>query len=326
MKGKMKVLVAGAGGFIGGHLTKRLLNDGFEVVAVDKKPFLNWYQVFESSSNYCLDLSNPVDCDFSVAGVDLVFNLAADMGGMGFIEKNKALCMLSVLINTNLLISSKNAGVKKYFFASSACVYASAHQNLNIDKTISLKEKDAYPADPEDGYGWEKLFSERRCRHFYEDFQMEVRIARYHNVYGPFGTFYGGREKAPAAAIRKVLDFKSGKSKQIEIWGDGEQLRSFTYIDDCIEGTIKLMNSNVRNPMNIGSSETVSIKELYDYASNSCDVNNPSYIFNLNEPIGVRGRSSNNEYCLAELNWEPQIKLQNGIKKTADWIKSQQSR
>ena len=205
----MRAVVAGAGGFIGGHLTKKLLDQGFEVTAVDKKEIKDWYQVFDKANNSSLDLSESRNCEQAVEGCDWVFNLAADMGGMGFIEKNKALCMISVLINTNLLVASKKVGVKKYFFASSACVYASQYQNFNVDKNISLKEINAYPADPEDGYGWEKLFSERMCRHFFEDFDFEVRVARYHNVYGPYGTYYGGREKAPSAAIRKILEFKN---------------------------------------------------------------------------------------------------------------------
>ena len=234
--------------------------------------------------------------------------------------------MISVLINTNLLIAAKNIRIKKYFFASSACVYASQFQNKNVSKGISLKEENAYPADPEDGYGWEKLFSERMCRHFYEDFNLDVRVARYHNVYGPYGTFYGGREKAPSAAIRKVLEFKNREVNQVEIWGDGKQLRSFTYIDDCIDGTLRLMNSNYSYPINIGSSETISIQELYDYAAKACGVINPPYTFNLTAPIGVLGRSSDNDLCLKELGWEPSIKFKDGIVKTANWITSQTNR
>jgi nucleoside-diphosphate-sugar epimerase len=319
----MRALVAGAGGFIGGHLTKKILDQGFDVTAVDKKSLSDWYQVFDQANNLSLDLSESKNCHQAVEGSDWVFNLAADMGGMGFIEKNKALCMISVLINTNLLVTAKNAGVKKYFFASSACVYASQFQNINISKSISLKEQNAYPADPEDGYGWEKLFSERMCRHFFEDFNFEVRVARYHNVYGPYGTFYGGREKAPSAAIRKILEFKSKKSDHVEIWGNGKQLRSFTYIDDCVDGTLLLMNSNYTEPINIGSSETISIQELYDYAATSCGVINPPYTYNLTAPVGVLGRSSNNDLCLKILDWEPKIKFKDGIAKTANWITSQ---
>jgi nucleoside-diphosphate-sugar epimerase len=318
----MRVLVAGAGGFIGGHLTKRLLQNGMDVVAVDKKPFNDWYQLFSEAQNLCLDLAESGNCEDVVTDCSWVFNLAADMGGMGFIENNKALCMISVLINTNLLIASKNASVGKYFFSSSACVYTQVLQTA-LDRNVSLKEVDAYPANPEDGYGWEKLFSERMCRHFYEDFGFEVRVARYHNVYGPFGTYYGGREKAPAAAVRKVLEYKSGKVDQIKIWGDGKQLRSFTFIDDCIDGTLKLMESNFREPLNIGSSETISIKEMYDCIAEICGVSKPRYDYELNAPTGVRSRSSNNELCLAHLSWEPKIRFKDGIAKTLDWISTQ---
>ena len=320
----MKVLVTGAGGFIGGHLTKRLLKDGMNVIAVDKKPLSDWYQVFSEAENLSLDLADFNNCETAVKDCSWVFNLAADMGGMGFIENNKALCMITVLINTNLLIASKNASVEKYFFASSACVYAQ-EQQASLDRNISLKEVDAYPADPEDGYGWEKLFSERMCRHFYEDYGLEVRIARYHNVYGPFGTYYGGREKAPAAAARKVLEFKTKATNQISIWGDGAQLRSFTYVDDCIAGTLKLMNSHFREPINIGSSETISIQELYDCAAKICDVLDPEYIYDLTAPVGVRSRSSNNELCLAQLGWEPRITVIEGMTKTLDWIAGQKN-
>jgi GDP-D-mannose 3',5'-epimerase len=320
----MKVLVAGAGGFIGGHLTKRLLEDGKDVVAVDKKPINDWYQKFSEVENLSLDLSMLSNCERAVKDCLWVFNLAADMGGMGFIENNKALCMVTVLINTNLLIASKDASVEKYFFASSACVYAQAQQT-SLDRKVSLKEGDAYPANPEDGYGWEKLFSERMCRHFCEDYGLEVRIARYHNVYGPFGTYYGGREKAPAAAARKVLEFKNELIDQIPIWGDGAQLRSFTYIDDCIDGTLKLMNSHFKEPINIGSSATISIQELYDCVAKICGVIQPKYTYDLSAPVGVRSRSSNNQLCLTQLGWEPKITVADGMTKTLDWIASQKN-
>ena len=320
----MKVLVTGAGGFIGGHLTKRLLNDGVDVVAVDKKPFSDWHQMFSKAENLSLDLASLQNCEIAVKDCLWVFNLAADMGGMGFIENNKALCMITVLINTNLLIASKNASVERYFFASSACVYTQSQQAA-LDRNISLKEEDAYPANPEDGYGWEKLFSERMCRHFYEDYGIEVRIARYHNVYGPFGTYYGGREKAPAAAARKMLEFKAKVVNQIPIWGDGAQLRSFTYIDDCVDGTLKLMNSDFREPINIGSSETISIQELYDCVAKICGVVKPEYTYDLSAPVGVRSRSSNNLLCLAQLGWEPKITVTEGMAQTLDWIAGQKN-
>jgi GDP-D-mannose 3',5'-epimerase len=320
----MRVLVTGAGGFIGGHLTNRLIKDGMDVVAVDKKPLSDWYQIFSEAENLSLDLANQNNCEVAVKDCLWVFNLAADMGGMGFIENNKALCMITVLINTNLLIASKNASVEKYFFASSACVYAQAQQAV-LDRKISLKEEDAYPANPEDGYGWEKLFSERMCRHFYEDYGLEVRVARYHNVYGPFGAYYGGREKAPAAAARKVLEFKTKVINQIPIWGDGAQLRSFTYVDDCVDGTLKLMTSNFREPINIGSSETISIQELYDCVAEICGVVEPEYIYDLSAPVGVRSRSSNNQLCLKQLGWEPKITVRDGMSKTLNWIVSQKN-
>src|SRR2546421_7041139 len=258
-----KIVVCGGGGFIGGHLVADLLRQGKKVRVVDVKPFEEWFQMFPESENLQLDLQEKESCERAVADVDLVYNLAADMGGMGFIENNKALCMLSVLINTHLLMAVKNADAKRYFYASSACVYA-ADKQTDPDVT-ALKEEDADPAMPEDGYGWEKLFSERMCRHLREDYGMETRIARYHNVYGPHGTYDGGREKAPAAVCRKVITAKLTGKHEIEIWGDGHQTRSFMYIDDCIEGIERIFNSDkVTFPINLGSSEKVSINQLVD--------------------------------------------------------------
>lgn len=319
----MKILVTGAGGFIGGHLVSRLVSQGLEVVAVDIKNTNDWYQISSDSRNIVLDMSRIENTYSCTEGIDEVYNLACDMGGMGFIENNKAKCMESVLINTHLLQASRENGVKKFFYSSSACVYASFHQNtLEFEP---LREADAYPADPEDGYGWEKLFSERMCRHFQEDYGIQTRIARYHNVYGAFGTYDGGREKVPAAACRKVIEaVKSGKY-EIEIWGDGLQLRSFTYIDDCIDGTLKLMSSDYASPLNIGSSEMISINNLY---KTIIDVNNLPYekfkfAYNLKAPQGVRGRSSNNDECKKVLDWEPSVRISEGIKKTFDWISSE---
>ena len=225
------VLVAGAGGFIGGHLVAELRKRNVGPIrAIDIKPMDQWYQTFDDVENVVADLSRLDACQVACVDVRDVYNLAADMGGMGFIENNKALCMLSVLINTHLLMAAEKAGVKRFFFASSACVYA-ADKQTSAD-VEPLKESDAYPAMPEDGYGWEKLFSERMCRHYREDFGLETRVARFHNVYGPFGTWDGGREKAPAAIIRKVLEAKYRDTGTIEIWGDGQQTRSFMYIDD----------------------------------------------------------------------------------------------
>lgn len=322
MKSK-KILIAGAGGFIGGHLVKRLELMGAKVVATDIKPTRDWYQLPEYSQPKQLDLSLKNDAYQAVEGCDWVFNLACNMGGMGFIENNKALCMESVLINTHLLQAARDFKVKRYFFSSSACVYAASYQDsLSMEP---LKESDAYPAEPEDGYGWEKLFSERMCRHFWEDYGLDVRIGRYHNVYGPQGTFDGGREKAPAAAARKVAELALGRSKEIEIWGDGKQLRSFTWIEDCLDGTLKLMNSDYNLPLNIGSSETVSIQRLYDLLIRFENLNLKEFEFKyiLDAPQGVRGRSSNNELCRKILNWEPQTSLEEGLKITYEWIKEQ---
>jgi GDP-D-mannose 3',5'-epimerase len=312
------VLVAGAGGFIGGHLVARLLARGHRNVrAVDIKPIGEWYQVFREADNRVLDLKSLANCRTAVAGVSRVFNLAADMGGMGFIETHKADCMLSVLINTHLLMAAREAEVERFFFASSACVYA-ADKQTSPDVT-ALKEEDAYPAMPEDGYGWEKLFSERMCRHFREDFGVETRVARYHNVYGPFGTFDGGREKAPAAICRKVIQAKLSGRHEIEIWGDGEQTRSFMYIDDCLTGTMAIMASPVVDPINLGSSELVSINRLVDIVEKIAGVKLLRR-YKLDAPKGVRGRNSDNTLILAKLGWEPSIRLEDGIEKTYRWI------
>ena len=259
---KSKYLICGAGGFIGGHLVSQLLNEGHDVVCADVKPLEYWFQLFEENQNYSLDLKEYDNCLKVTQDVDYIYNMACNMGGMGFIENNKAECMLSVLINTNLLRASIENKIKKYFFSSSACVYNATKQKEAFVE--GLKESDAYPAEPEDGYGWEKLFSERMCRHFTEDFGLETRVARYHNVYGPFGTFDGGREKAPAALCRKIINAKITNNNQIEVWGDGEQTRSFMYIDDCLKGTTILFNSNHADVFNIGSEEQVSINQMIE--------------------------------------------------------------
>src|SRR6266403_4465454 len=244
-----KIVVCGGGGFIGGHLVADLLRQGKNVRAVDQKPLQDWYQLFPEAENLQLDLQEKENCERAVAGCSLVYNLSADMGGMGFIESNKALCMLSVLINTHLLMAAKDAGVGRFLFSSSACVYAADKQT--DPNVTALKEEDAYPAMAEDGYGWEKLFSERMCRHFREDFGMITRVPRYHNVYGPHGTYDGGREKAPAAICRKVIQAKRSGKHEIEIWGDGHQTRSFMYIDDCLKGTQAILASEtVTFPIN----------------------------------------------------------------------------
>lgn len=311
------VLVAGSGGFIGGHLVATLLEQGYRVRAVDLKPQWQWYQRFPGAENLTLDLREKQSCYQAVNGCDWVFNLAADMGGMGFIELNKGLCMLSVLINTHMLVASRDCGATRFFFASSACVYAQNKQKTSDNP--GLKENDAYPADPEDGYGWEKLFGERMCRHFWEDFGLETRVARFHNVYGPHGTFDGGREKAPAAICRKIIAAKLSGSNEIEIWGDGKQTRSFTYIDDCLYGVQALMASDIRVPINIGSAEMVSIDQLVDIVEEIADVRLKRR-YNLDAPKGVRGRSSDNMLVRELLGWEPSTPLQAGMAKTYAWI------
>jgi nucleoside-diphosphate-sugar epimerase len=313
-----KILIAGAGGFIGGWLVRDLLKKGHtNIVAVDVKEISDWYQTFSQVSNLVLDLKESQNCQKVIEGVSTVYNLAADMGGMGFIENNKALCMLSVLINTNLINSAKNQNVKKYFFASSACVY---NQGLQSDShNLGLKEINAYPADPEDGYGWEKLFSERMCNHFYEDFGLEVRVGRFHNVYGPHGTYDGGREKAPAAICRKIANAALSGSHEIEIWGDGEQTRSFTYIDDTINGISLIMDGNYALPLNIGSSEEVSINQLVDIVEGIAGIKlERKYL--LDAPKGVRGRNSDNTLIKEIYNWEPKISLKDGLTKTYNWV------
>lgn len=313
-----KILVAGAGGFIGGWLVSDLLKKGHtNIVAVDVKEMSGWYQTFSEATNLVLDLKESQNCHKVIEGVSTVYNLAADMGGMGFIENNKALCMLSVLINTNLINSAKNQNVQKYFFASSACVY---NQGLQLDShNLGLREEDAYPPDPEDGYGWEKLFSERMCNHFYADFGLEVRVGRFHNVYGPHGTYDGGREKAPAAICRKVAKAAISGNLEIEIWGDGEQTRSFTYIDDTLNGINLMMAGNYALPLNIGSSEEVSINQLVDIVEDIAGIKlKRKYL--LDAPKGVRGRNSDNTLIKEIYNWEPEILLKDGLTKTYNWI------
>ncbi len=316
-----KVAVCGAGGFIGGHLIPALLANGADVIrAVDVKPFDDWYQFLPGVQNLQRDLKDLASCREAVQDADVVFNLAADMGGMGFIENNKALCMLSVLINTHLLIAGREAGIERFFYSSSACVYNGDKQKT--PDVIPLKEEDAYPALPEDGYGWEKLFSERMCRHFEEDFGLQCRVARYHNVYGPNGTFVGGREKAPAAICRKVIEAKNSGRHEIEIWGDGNQTRSFMYIDDCVKGTQMILQSEIHEPLNLGSDELVTINQLVDLAESFAGITLERK-YNLNAPKGVNGRNSDNTKILRDLGWEPSISLREGLKKTYDWIESQ---
>jgi len=315
-----KAVVTGAGGFIAGHLVLALENKGYQVRAVDKKPLTQWYQVSKQADNLVLDLNSRENCYQAVNGYHEVFNLAADMGGMGFIETHKAECMLSVLINTHMLMASRDCGIERFFYASSACVYNADKQT--DPENPGLKEADAYPAMAEDGYGWEKLFSERMCRHFSEDYRLITRVARFHNVYGPFGTYDGGREKAPAAICRKVIDKELYGKDEIIIWGDGHQTRSFMYIDDCIKGIIDIMYSDIDEPINLGSSEMVSINQLVDIVE---DIAGCRLIrrYDPVAPKGVRGRNSDNTLIRKYLGWEPSISLKDGLTSTYAWIREQ---
>ncbi len=316
-----KIVVCGGGGFIGGHLVGDLLRQGHrDVRSVDVKPFGDWYQTFPGVENLQLDLRNLAACERALEGATAVYNLAADMGGMGFIENNRALCMLTVLINTHLLMAAKKHGARQFFYASSACVYAADKQT--DPNVTALKEADAYPAMPEDGYGWEKLFSERMCRHFREDFGIATRAARYHNVYGPHGTWTGGREKAPAAICRKVIQAKLSGKHEIEIWGDGQQTRSFMYIDDCLLGTQRILKSDILEPINLGSSELVSINQLVDLVEGIAGVKLQRN-YNLSAPKGVAGRNSDNTCIKQLLGWEPSTRLRDGLEKTYAWIHEQ---
>jgi nucleoside-diphosphate-sugar epimerase len=317
MKNK-SILVAGGGGFIGGHLVAHFRSLGYRHIrSVDVKPFEHWYQRFDDVENVVADLKLREACRDACEGVSEVYNLAADMGGMGFIENNKALCMLSVLINTHLLQAALEAGVDRYFYASSACVYNADKQKS--EDVVPLKEADAYPAMPEDGYGWEKLFSERMCRHFREDFGLTTRVARFHNVYGPHGTWDGGREKAPAAICRKVIHAIQTGQDTIEIWGDGKQTRSFMYIDDCIEGILKITHSDVLEPLNLGSDELTTINGLVEMVEEIAGVE-LKHKHNLNAPKGVNGRNSDNTLIKKYLGWAPGIRLREGMEKTYHWI------
>ncbi len=316
------VVVCGAGGFIGGHLVADLLAKGVGTVrAVDIKPLEEWFQVHADVTNMVMDLREKDNCWTALMGADAVYNLACDMGGMGFIELNKAKCMISVLINTHLLMAAERAGVSRYFYASSACVYNGEKQS---DPAISgLVEADAYPAMPEDGYGWEKLFSERMCRHFTEDFGLTTRVARFHNVYGPNGTYDGGREKAPAAICRKVIEAKLSGKHEIEIWGSGEQTRSFMDISDCLKGIHLIMDSNdITFPINLGSAEKVSINQLVDVVEDIAGIK-LTRRYKLDAPKGVDGRNSDNRLIREMLDWEPQVPLREGMARTYRWIYEQ---
>jgi nucleoside-diphosphate-sugar epimerase len=312
------VLVAGGGGFIGGHLVADLKAAGYRKIrSVDRRPLEDWYQVHDGVENISGDLTLLGECHRAAEGMQHIYMLAADMGGMGFIENNKALCMLSVLTSTHMLMAARDAGTERFFYSSSACVYnADKQRDANV---VPLREADAYPAMPEDGYGWEKLFSERLCRHFREDFGLQTRVARYHNVYGPHGTWDGGREKAPAAVCRKVIQAKLSGNHEIEIWGDGHQTRSFMYIDDCLKGTRMFLEGEVTDPLNLGSDEIVTINGLVDLVEDIAGVKLKRN-YNLSAPKGVNGRNSDNTLIKENFNWAPQIKLREGLEKTYAWI------
>ncbi len=317
MRPRRSILVAGGGGFIGGHLVGALLAQGHRVRAVDCRRPEDWYQLHEDAENVVADLQRFDACLAACDGMEECYQLACDMGGMGFIERYKARCMLSVLITTHLVMAARDCGLESFFFASSACVYNATLQASS--DVVPLREEDAYPALPEDGYGWEKLFSERMCRHFREDFGLRTRVARYHNVYGPHGTWQGGREKAPAALCRKVIHAVRTGDLGIEVWGDGRQTRSFTYIDDCLKGTQAIMESDIVDPINLGSSELTTINGLIDIIEEIAGVKLERR-YKLDAPKGVAGRNSDNTRILQELGWEPSIRLRDGLERTYRWI------
>lgn len=318
------VVVTGAGGFIGGHLAQRLQREGKFVVGIDSKNVTDWEQPNASNRHVQLDLRRVTADDIAehFYGADTVYALAADMGGMGFIESHKLECMLSVNISTNTMWAARIARVPRMFYASSACVYPGYRQD-EFD-VASLAESDAYPADAEDGYGWEKLFSERMARHFTEDTSLRVAVARLHNVYGPLGTWSGGREKAPAAICRKVASAVLTGEYEIEIWGSGRQERSYMFIDDCIDGIRKITDRGITDPINLGSSERVSVHQLVDTVEEVAGIPGKLHrSYDLTAPQGVNGRNSNNTRILDELGWEPSTKLRDGIADTYEWVYAQ---
>ncbi|WP_428939878.1 NAD-dependent epimerase/dehydratase family protein [Fontivita pretiosa] len=320
------IVVTGAGGFIGGALVKYLLDKGFtNIRAVDKKPLPQWYQHHPSSAgveSLCLDLSDKEACMRAAENAVEVYNLAADMGGMGFIERFRVECLRSVLINTHMIEAAYRAGAQRYFFSSSACAYNTELQKVPTAR--ALKESDAYPAMAERGYGWEKLFSEMVCQEYWAERGLKTFIARFHNVYGPWGTWDGGREKAPAAICRKVIEAKYEGKDEIVIWGDGTQTRSFMYIDDCTKGIDMIMHCEklIATPVNLGSSELVSINDLVSYVEEIGQVKLKRR-YDLDAPKGVAGRNSDNTFIRSVLNWEPTTKLKDGLRPTFKWIEQQ---
>lgn len=319
----LPILIAGGGGFIGGWLAMDLIQRGFtDIRCADIVPLESWQQKHAAAENLVLNLSLIEDCRKAARDRAVVFNLASDMGGMGFIEANKAACMLSSLINTHLLVASKEFEIERFFFSSSACVY-NADMQTSPDVT-ALSEEDVYPAQPEDGYGWEKLFGERMVRHFSEDFGIKGRVARFHNVYGPLGAWRGGREKAPAALSRKVAEAVISGDHSIEIWGDGSQTRSFTFIHDAVVGSELLMFSDVSIPLNIGSDELISINGLVDLLEEIAGVTLKRN-YSLDAPQGVRGRNSDNRLIKEKLQWAPSISIRQGMEKTYEWVYEQVS-
>ena len=320
----MNIVVAGAGGFIGGHLTKKLIADVHSVIAIDIKKPEDWFQHGKGDTQeVCGDLREPEIARYFLPKADRVYNLACNMGGMGFIQNNHVDCLESVAIQTNLIRAIRSLeenGPKEIFYSSSACAYPQEIQSrLN---STSLKESDAIPANPEDGYGWEKLFSEIITQYAEKDCDLNPRIARFHNCYGPFGTWKGGREKAPAAICRKVIEAKLSGKHEIEIWGDGEQTRTFMYIDDCITGIEKIWESNYTQPLNLGSDEQVSINQLVDITEEIADIK-LTRKYDTSKPQGVRGRNSDNTLIKKVTGWAPSIPLEEGMQKTYDWIYEQ---